>query len=160
MVKITSVLRRLAHLVDDAEQYPIPGAGYGAEVQVQGYLEEVILMLNSCLETSTEPTLAQWGEIRTAYHRVEAVISAAVEQRRGFGEMILLAGDWSDSASEVDGEDWEHENDGPIVPPPYVPDRDSDDEGSSDEEDEGPFASIVELLQALLADGDWDDDEE
>jgi hypothetical protein len=93
VVKITSVLRRLALLVDDAEQYPIPGAGYGAEVQVQGYLEEVILMLNSCLETSTEPTLAQWGEIRTAYHRVEAVISAAVEQRRGFGDMILLAGD-------------------------------------------------------------------
>jgi hypothetical protein len=159
VVKITSVLQRLAQLVDDADQYPIPGAGYSAEVQVQGCLEEVILMLNSCLETNTEPTSAQWEEVRTAYHRGQAMISAAVEQRRRFGEMILMVGSWSDTSTEVDGEDWEHENDGPIVPLTYVPDRDSDDEGSSDEEDEWLFASIEELLEALLADGEWDDEE-
>jgi len=87
------------------------------------------------------------------------MISAAVEQRRRFGEMILMVGSWSDTSTEVDSEDWEHENDGPIVPLPYVPDRDSDDEGSWDEEDEWLFASIEELLEALLADGEWDDEE-
>jgi len=137
----------------EAEDYPMLGTSHFSDVRVQECLNDVIGMLNSCLDTHTEPTVAQLEEVRTAYHQAEDVVLPARE--------ILAAGTPSESESEFDSEDSGPEIHSLVLRLPfrsYVPPPDSDDSGASVGEPER-FVSPLEILQALQADEEWDDEE-
>jgi hypothetical protein len=69
--------------------------------------------------------------------------------------------DDEDSEAETNIEDDNHPIQGPFIHPPYIPERDSDDEGTSDEDSEGDGgAQLGDVWLALHEDAEYTDDED
>lgn len=48
-------------LIRTMEEWPTTKVGYRAEFEVRRRVKDALLMLDDSLQTSTEPTLEQWG---------------------------------------------------------------------------------------------------
>jgi hypothetical protein len=157
-----------------------------SRLAVEACLSPVLLMLNSCMEEHRELMTEQWEYIRATYHHAEAMAavvrtreqrlarfsdqSHVTLQHTGVVEptrarlpqpLISAEGYYADNDSETDSEDEDGQFYSPAIHSPYIPDLDSDDEGSSDTDDAGPEFSIIWDLAApaLTDDVETDEDE-
>ncbi|PMD58659.1 uncharacterized protein K444DRAFT_630369 [Hyaloscypha bicolor E] len=176
--KITSVMQLLV-------QYIVSMEDPASRLAVEACLSPVLLMLDSCMEEHRELMTEQWEYIRATYHHAEAMAavvrtreqrlarfsdqSHVTSQHTGVVEstrarlpqtLISAEGYYADNDSETDSEDEDGQFYSPVIHSPYIPDLDSDDEGSSDADDAGPEFSMIWGLAALTDDVETDEDEQ